>query len=312
MARFTASSIARVVACPSSEALPHVRTAASIEAARGTAAHDFLFRLHNGELREDALAAVPEAHREYCASIALEPVVGAIAEVAVAYNVLSRAARLLQVSNREYGALAPSEIAGTCDLFVPAPAGGVATVVDWKTTHDVDGMERYSPQLEFYALALARVHRVARIRYEIVAIDERGQPHFAVQRELDFEDLDAIGDRLADAWRAVGDATAAAEAHARQSAVAWAPDVVEGEHCRYCPAWRACPAKRAVLEAVGNTPEPNGATYLRVQDLERWAELGREKLREAVRDGGPLAIDGQRELRFNARGALQVSRRRES
>lgn len=311
MARFTASSIARVVACPSSEALPHVRTATSAEAARGTAAHDFLFRLHNGELREEALAAVPDEHREYCASIALEPVVGAIAEVALAYNVLARNARLLHVSNRAYGALAPSEIAGTCDLFIPPQPDSIATVVDWKTTYDVEGMERYAPQLEFYALALARVHRVARIRYEVVAIDERGQPHYVVQRELDFEDLEAIADRLADTWRAVGEATAAAEAHARQSVAPWTPDVTEGEHCRYCPAWRACPAKRAVLEAVGRTPEPNGATYLLVQDIERWAELGRDALREAVREGGPLRIDDQRELRFNQRGSLQIGRRRE-
>ncbi len=312
MATYTASSIARVSACPSSEALPHVRTAVSPEAERGTAAHEFLFRLHNGELREDALAAVPEAHREYCASIALQPVPGAIAEVPVAYDVLRRSARLLNVSNRAYGQLAASEVAGTCDLFIPAPPGGVATVVDWKTTHDVEGMERYTPQLEFYALALARAHHVAQIRYEIVAIDERGQPHFVIQRELDFEDLEAIAERLAQAHRAVGVALAAAGDHLLRSAAPWAPSVTEGDHCRYCPAWRSCPAKRAVLDAVGRTPEPNGATYLLVQDLERWAELGREKLREAVREGGPLPIDEQRELRFNQRGALQIARRREA
>lgn len=311
MARFTASSLARVSACPVSEALPHVQTASSIDAARGTAAHEFLFRLHNGELREDALAEVPAEHREYCASIALEPVPGAIAEVALSYDVLRRTARVLSVSNREYGELGPSEIAGTCDLFIPAPPRGVATVVDWKTTHDVDGMERFAPQLEFYALALARVHHLARIRYEIVAIDDRGQPHYAVQVELDFEDLEVIADRLVEAWRSVGDAERAAAQHARSSSAPWVPNVSDGEHCRYCPAWRACPAKRAVLEAVGRTPEPNGATYLLVQDLERWAELGRETLREAVRGSGPLKIDEQRELRFNQRGALQISRRRE-
>jgi len=310
VATFTASSIARVSACPASEALPHVRTATSPEAARGVAAHEYLYRLHNGELREQILAEVPEAHREYCASIELRPVPGAVAEVAVAYDVLTRTARLLDVTGRAYGALRDSEIAGTCDLFVPASSERATTVVDWKTTHDIEGVRRYVPQLEFYALAFARAHRLSRIRYEIVAIDEQGKAHYPIQCELDFEDLGVIASRVEQAWRASRAQIAAAAEHTRSTVAPWVPSVTEGDHCRYCPAWRACPGKRAVLEAVGGTPEPNGAMYLRIQDAERWAALGRDTLREAVHEHGPLAVDDDRELRFNSRGALQLSKRR--
>jgi hypothetical protein len=294
MATFTASSLSRVMACPASEALPHVITKSSRSADRGTAAHEYLYRLHNGEPVGEALAAVPEEHRAYCESIKITPVPGAIAEVSVAYDVMRRRARLLGARGRSaYGALTPSEIAGTCDLFIPSSA----TVVDWKTTHDIDKLdvERYRPQLEFYALALARVHRLARIRYEIVAIDDAGLWQCVEQRELDFEDLEEIADRLESALRAV---TSAIEHGPRK--------VVEGDHCRYCPAWRACPAKRAALEAIGGTPEPTGRTYLIVQDLERWAKLGRDVLREAVRANGTLPIDEQHVLGFDKRGALQV------
>jgi len=294
MATFTASSLARVMACPASEALPHVVTESTRSADRGIAAHEYLYRLHNGEPVEDALAAVPEEHRAYCESIKITPVPGAVAEVSVAYDVQRRRARLLGARGRRaYVTLSPSEIAGTCDLFVPDRA----TVVDWKTTHDINKLdvERYRPQLEFYALALARAHRLARIRYEVVAIDDAGQWQCVEQRELDFEDMEEIADRLESAWRAVNDAIE----HVSRK-------VVEGDHCRYCPAWRACPAKRTVLEAIGGTPEPTGKTYLIVQELERWAKLGRDVLREALRVAGPLPIDEQHMLGLDRRGALQV------
>lgn len=304
----TASSIGRVRACPESEALPHVREASSPAAQQGTAAHEYLYRLHNGEPRDEALLSVPEAYRAYCERIEITPVPGASAEVAMVYDVLTQRARLLDVTGRQYGELAPSEIAGTCDLWVPS----ASTVVDWKTIHRPIDPQDHVPQLEFYALALARIYRLASVRVEIVTINDSSEMGYPYQAEYDYEDLAAIAGRIKRAWQRAGEARAARADHELANAAPWTPNVTEGNHCTYCPAWRYCPAKRAVLTAVDDSPEATGSAYMRVRDISKWAELAKDRIREAVTARGSLIVDDKNELRFNAAGSLAVLKRKAS
>ncbi|PZR17552.1 MAG: hypothetical protein DI536_04355 [Archangium gephyra] len=240
------STLPRLEACPTSEVLQHIDDAAGPYAAHGTAVHAYLDAIAKGATQEQALADVPEEHREACAGIDLDQVPhsqagGWASEVAVALDYEADTARVLEgVVNRQYRELGATEIAGTADLvsLVDEEDGGVTVVVlDVKTGRRWLGRPEDHLQLLGYARAFALAYGATRARVGWLYVHDDETPRL-VMGDVDEFALDAAGARIRDAM----------------NAVAWLRDTEThapkpGDHCTYCPAYRGCPAHTAMVKA---------------------------------------------------------------
>jgi hypothetical protein len=300
MTALSASGLARAAACPPAFALPAVARD-SKDAARGRGVHAFLEAIAGGTDRDAALVATPPALRELCAAIDVRQVPRGEPEVAFAYDVSTGRARRTGARSRGYDAGA-AEIHGTADLI----AGDV--VIDWKTVSQALDVEIARPQLEFYALCLARSDRLPLVHWRIGVIAENGALGWHDGR-LDWEQMNDVAAGLRRTWARV---MLEREARTAQGA-GYIPDLVaEGPWCRYCAAWDGCPAKRGVVrlmvEGKGDllAAEQAADALLMARDAETAAERVRRVVGELVdREGEIEATDGRR-VRRDARGALRV------
>jgi hypothetical protein len=256
---FTGSSAERALECPASAALPRVDDLeGSDEAARGTVLHQYLATV--GQLGVDgALANIEARWHEACQRIDLTRIpqidpASYAAEVAFAYHVEAGESRELgRGLTREqavalYAAeLRPGEVPLTVDVV--GLAADRVFCGDFKTGRRRVARASVNPQLLLGALAATRAWGVSSASLAVIYIREDDE-HFVDQAEVDEFDLAAFAERLR-----VG---AAAVMHARQLvAEGQDVDVYEGKHCTYCPAFKRCPAKVALVHAVTSAP----ATY---------------------------------------------------
>jgi hypothetical protein len=175
-------------------------------------------------------------------------------------------------------------------------------VIDWKTgTWSATTPDSHRPQLALYALMLARAEGLDEIRAEVVSIGDDSTVRVVASWDYDIDTLTETAASVRRTW-----------ARVQQARAAGAVDVREGEHCRYCPAWSACPAKvnavRAVLDDVNTlTPDAIGRAYVRAMDLERWAEAVRVAARDAAQ-GRSLPTGDGRVVVLDSRGRLQLKK----
>ena len=302
----TISGLARAEACPSSEALPQFDEGDSAASAHGRAVHEFLRRVADGLTVQQALEHVDEKHHEACLAIDLSLVphsqVGAwSAEVAYALHTETLTARALQVEDRQYPALDPGEVAGTADLVGLDADGETVTVLDVKTGRRWLGRPEQHLQLVAYAVAAALAHGRSRARVGWLFVREDEETPRLVMGELDEF---ALADG---AWR-VRDVVQSAQ---------WVKDTAAvephlGEHCRYCPAYRSCPARLSLVapflsndldvagKAVGGTmmtikAEDIPLALERTRAVIDLAERVKKELEDAVRACGGVDLpDGRR------------------
>lgn len=217
MTRLSASAVPRLLACPGSAHLPHkdYRTAF---AEAGTDRHS--------ELEAEADLGVTDG--VHPSIVALYPRGAQMtSEAAFAYDVATDTARALGHGRAAYKGLAPFEIPGTADLVVLGNGQGV--VVDHKSYEEFDPAE-VNTQTATYALMLARAAKLDEVT---VAINYKHRaPSIAV---LDALDLDAHAARLKRLYLDV--------AHAAKDPSA---SLSTGKHCKYCPAFLACPRQYAL------------------------------------------------------------------
>ena len=215
----SASAIPRLLACPASHRLPHHdyqtthATAGQDRHAEAEAAADT-----GGELHPTVVALMVEG--DHLAT-----------ECAFAYDAATDTARELGHVDRRYGTLAPYELPGTMDLLIRGE--GRAVVVDYKSYAEVDPAER-NTQLATYALMVARCYGLDEVTVAIIYLVGGRRPSIATLTALD---LDAHAARLKRLHVDV----------ARPSAP------VSGPHCKYCPAFLACPVQHALTIDVGET-----------------------------------------------------------
>jgi CRISPR/Cas system-associated exonuclease Cas4 (RecB family) len=302
----TISGLARAEACPSSEALPQFDEGDSPASEHGVAVHEYLRRVSDGLTVQQALECVDEKHHEACLAIDLSLVphsqVGAwTAEVAYALNTETLTARALQVENREYPALEPGEIPGTADLVGLDADGETVTVLDVKTGRRWLGRPEKHLQLVAYAVAAALAHGRSRARVGWLFVREGEETPRLVMGELDEFALAEGAHRVRDVVQAVQwvKDTEAVEPHL-------------GEHCRYCPAYRSCPAHKALVAPfLSNDLDVAGAAVggtmmtIKAEDIPRalertravidLAERVKKELEDAVRACGGVDLpDGRR------------------
>jgi len=251
--RISASALNRLAICPASGALPSVR-GSTPQAARGTAVHRFLEEVSTLGY-EQALDRIEDDElRAVCACVDLEhlPVDpnAFVPEVAFAYDFVSGKAREIgRGLGREYPSLGENEIPGTADLVGLAPDH--VYVADYKWGH---GPTWYAPpadwnmQLRFLALAAARTYDRDAARIELIHLRGEGQRIWRDRAELDAFALDEVALEVADVVRRV-------RAAATIVGAGQVPAVSTGQHCRFCPAYNACPGTTALVRLLVHEPQ---------------------------------------------------------
>lgn len=307
--RYSSSILDRAEKCPASLVLPQVREPAGANAEFGTVVHKYLEDCLN-EGQEKALAAVPDEHQQFCRGIPVEELPlgeGARAEVSFCYDPSKDEAREIVSYNRdEYS---DTEcIYGTADLI--RVSGRKGLVADYKTG------KGNKLQLRFLALCLARTYDLESVTASTIYVKADGV--FIDSEELDADDLHSTVKRLK--------AMQAAVSHAAGEAVAGNVSVNAGEHCRFCPAFRACPAQTAMVSKLGGIEErvENFAIVSPEQAGKAWARLKQIKAALArvedsltryafyegefpLPDGGKVkVIESEKEYVTDARGAMEV------
>ncbi len=250
--RVTGSQLDRIARCEASAALPQVIDANEDDRDdrdRGTAVHKFLERC--GQVGRDvALAEVDEKWRGHCADIELAKLVqqlGMSQEVAVAYNFRDDTARVLQpVTPRAYEIDPTCEVATTIDVC--GAGDRIVYVGDYKGPHAWLPEPEKSYQLGLGAIAVARLHGATRARVEYIRIRDDGTVR-KFDAELDVFGLEEVAEKIAKLMNHVPRLRVLIESGT-------VPDVVEGRHCKYCPAKQHCPAKTALIRHVLSDPQP--------------------------------------------------------
>lgn len=288
MALYTASTSGRVHACAASVVLPHSRVPSGPEAEIGVKAHAVPEKYAKTGVWElpDGIKIDRAAIDELFASA------GEIkAELVMSYD-----------PDRDVGCAHPSlsardyrnipGIAGTADVVA---LGERLEVWDYKTGRYVPPAAE-SAQLKLLALMAARAYQQPCVTVRHVLIDTDTGAVTVDSAELDCFDLDAIADEVRSTVRKI-------EEYKSGTVV---PVVNEGPHCKYCPAFRACPTKVALARTIFNgptdltalTPEVAGSLYLRAKDAQVFLDSIAKSLREYA-EREPLVLpDGKRvELR---------------
>lgn len=266
----TASALPRLLNCPASAVLPRAENASEWADAGHEEHADLATQTLDGTLPEVLARFVP-----------LHPRV----EVAVAFDVATGAARLIGENiGRNYGDLAPFEIAGSIDVL--GLDGDAVVVLDWKTGHRDVEPAATNAQLHFYALAACRALGKDRAILRIVYI-QRGT---CDEAEVDALELADFAARLAGLHAAV--------ARLRTATVL---DTREGSWCRHCPSKPHCPSKKALLVQIATgevspplTRENARTAALRVLAAEQLVEDAKKRLNQYVTENGPLDLgDGR-------------------
>lgn len=245
----TGSSLDRIALCPASAALPQITEVDDNEQSarnRGTAVHKFLER--TAALgREAALAEVDLKHRDRCESINTAKLADRLklsTEVAVAYNWRDDTARILTpIAPRAYE-VSEDEIAATLDIAAYDPVDRRVYSGDFKGPRAWLPAPESSMQLGLGALALARIYDADEAEVEYIRILDQGEQR-RFNATLDAFGLEAAAERVRSTLGLVSVMRSKWEGGS-------VPNVVEGAHCRYCPAKMFCPAKTAGMRAVLN------------------------------------------------------------
>lgn len=228
----TASALQRILACPPSAVLPVSHADVSSDVAdRGRAIH------LAAEGRHDE---VDEEHRSDADLLDLDLTGWELQEQPFAYDVATGRGRLLDVTGRDYGSadLSPFEIPGTADLWSPARVGDLKTGF-----RDVAAPGR-NPQILVAAAANADIYDVSEVEVSIIDIRDPANPRPRTDVVDTFE-LEMFRSQME---RMHEDVAVVRQQHHKGLRL----PVVEGEHCRYCPAMMSCPAKQALMVQAGD------------------------------------------------------------
>lgn len=251
------SSLARELACPGSALLPHTDSI-SAPALRGSAIHAFLCAIGVGLGRDLAASKVPEQWRETVKRIelpaGLDPKAG-VPELCIAWNVETGETRELgrggEKTRDELRALArDGEMVLTAD-WVALDESSVH-VRDWKSGWSAVDKAETNAQLAAYAVALAKHLKRDRAHVDITRLLDDGSS-FVDRATLDALDLDEAEVKIR---KHVRDQEARAQLFRSNGVL---PKLVEGAHCKFCPAFKSCPAKGALIRSAlhddGQTPQ---------------------------------------------------------
>jgi hypothetical protein len=242
------SRVERAMKCVGSVVYPPVETIvddkANDPASKGTAVHAYLCDVSKVG-REKALEAVPAEFIEQCACIDLDQIPtlagGYTAEVAIAYDVKTGAARLIGYNvGRNYGVLGEWEIATSIDSL------GVSedSVVLWdvKTGWADPPPPEDNWQLTTGALAARSLYGRQAAIVGIIRVPAF-RSAWSRSAPLDAFTLDERDGQLTEMAERIYEA---------REALSKSQDIplTTGSHCNYCPALSRCPAQTRLVRAL--------------------------------------------------------------
>lgn len=292
----TMSGLGRVELCPPSAFLSRVEESTR-DADRGLAIHGYL-RAVATEGAEKALEQVPELYRGECDCIDLsllphsDPSAWAV-EVGLAWDWEADTGRELFRGDgrRDYSSAGATELCGTADLL--GVTSDAVAVLDIKTGWARLAPPAEAPQLLGYAVAAARAYGKERAIVGWIKLRD-DTPYFEVAT-LDMLELDAAAARLRD----IIEGAIGAELVHQADPGATVP--VVGSHCRYCPAYRQCPANVGLLadlvyrDKAGEVPVLNEETaplvLVRVEAAQKVLDRVMASLRDYA-DVSPILLPG--------------------
>lgn len=271
--KVTGSKFPIVIACPASAALPQIEQPVGRPAINGHVTHRFL-EVSASDGREAALLDAPEAARPFLKSVDLDRLpTHLMPEAAFALDWKRRTARFLGTRlGRAYPETGPTEAPLTIDLF---GLGEEAVFVgDYKTGRTRYGNPERFAQLLGAAMAACLAYDRKRAVVALYYVDHHGEA-YPVTGQVDEWDLEAFALELETAMDRVGEAK-------RLVMAGGTPDVRPGDHCDYCPAYRACPDKVGLVRNFpGMEIEVTRPGYLAPDRLaETWHKI--QKFRELL------------------------------
>lgn len=312
--RISGSKLPLVMACPASAALPEIDTPAGPPAVAGTIRHRFLELVGQGIDPVEAAAEAPAEYRPFL--LAIDPSAirrGAVTEAAFALDWRARTARYLGANlGRRYDQidppLGPTEIPLTIDVFGLDLEQRRALAEDWKTGRSRFGPPEEYPQTAAAALAIAwSWPEVLDVDVGLLYVENATGEVHPSRGALDVFGLEAFADGLEAAMDAVGEARALV-------AAGGTPTVRPGDHCSHCPAFKACPAKTAMIRQLPDvepwqrdpaqrqrwlverfgvgfmTPERLGETWAQLELLDEVLSALRGEIRGYVMSGTEIPL----------------------
>jgi hypothetical protein len=276
----TGSGIERHMNCHAAAVLPRAWSESSPYAARGTAIHDHLYRVAQGEPEEESLTKVDPEHRDAAASVDLanlEEDLKLSPEVALAYCPADDTARPIgQGLARDYSSVRPDEIPLTIDLA--GRIGDHGVVRDYKTGNRNVTRAGINWQLIGAALAVSRAFDLDEVEAEIIYVRPR-QPVF---RDTGYLTGLELAGYAADLRASMDRVKRDRERYKAGEHI----EPTEGSWCQYCPSKWACPAKVGTLRmglgiAAGQTPIPAG-DLVKARELVRDARLALQALEKQI------------------------------
>lgn len=236
------SAVDRAITCIDSEFItPRRITAPNPYSDHGNTVHTFIRAIGSGTPRDEALAEISEDDpaRQACEDFDVENIpAGGHFELALAWDFAAGKGRVLGENlGRAYeaaGADRSKEYVLSID-FGGVRQDRVGIIVDWKTGWTVK-RAKDSWQLKLGAVAVADMHGLEEVVVAHLYLRNGTEPRWDIY-EIDALELAAIRKALRALAQQLTDR--------RPTGV-----LVEGEHCRYCPAFKACPAKTSHMRAL--------------------------------------------------------------
>lgn len=308
--KITGSKLPLVMACPAAAALPQIDTPAGPPAVAGTIRHRFLELVGQGVDPVEAAAEAPAEFRQFLLAIDPDKIRrGIVTEAAFAIDWRNRTARYLGANlGRNYPELGPTEIALTIDVMGVDLAARRALAEDWKTGRSRFGPPEEYPQTAAAAVAIAWCWpAVVDVDVGLLYVENASGEVYPSRGSLDVFALEAFADALEAAMDAVGEARALV-------AAGGTPTVRPGDHCAYCPAFKACPAKTALIRQLPDvepwqrdpgqrqrwlverfgvgfmTPERLGETWAQLELLDEVLSALRGEIRGYVMSGTEIPL----------------------
>jgi hypothetical protein len=244
------SQIERALICPASTVLPRDQST-SPAAESGRAIHAFL---ETGSIvgRDAALGAMLAEYgadvRDVCEAIDTDSLPAELAhEVAFVFDVDTGEAREIgRGGDFRYPDLGTYQI--PCRADIVGMSSRAVFIGDYKSGHGEVTPARRNGQVGFAALCAARAYGRDEAIVEIIRPGKTGSKAWRDRAELDAFDLDGIAARLRK-FRSVREGMISRQGNGTPITVH------EGEHCRYCPAYRFCGAKNALAVRMGTGEE---------------------------------------------------------
>jgi len=271
MKRTTGSQMSRVIECPGSQGLPHVKSVGGEAQELGNAIHAYLEQVANSMDPTKAVEYIDGAYgkeaAEACLAIDLEmlsDVLDGASEVSFAYSTAGGGRLLGNSLDRDYSGAKPGEITMTLDIVIVKHDRVI--IWDFKTGRTELGPAKKSDQLLTGAVAVASTY--GKERADVGYIYVRDGSIWRDCAELDVFDLEAYASKIARMEKKLSIVEATVEKGI-------APDVTSGRHCKFCPAFSACPAQKslAIELATGNDAAPFNQSLTRTHMADAWEKV---------------------------------------